>query len=68
MIIRYAPIDGPPLRIMGQTIVGGLTIVAQATYGRVLFRHEIEVSHCRFYFLDPFADGGAKRPEKWLEA
>ena len=45
-----APIDGPGLTIVGRDFPGGLTILTQPTYGRVLFAApaDVTISYCRF--------------------
>lgn len=48
--IRYAHVDQPSLIISGETFMGGLDIVCQPTYGRILFRqHGVVIQNCAFY-------------------
>lgn len=50
--VEYASADGPELRIVGETIHGGLEIVAGPTYGRFLFRPTVHIADCVFSLAD----------------
>lgn len=46
---HYLSVDGPPLRLIGQIIRGGIELIPQPTYGRVLFTsHDAEIRNCLF--------------------